>query len=232
MPIELVFLDADDTLWHNMRHFDAAERAFADMLAPLADAGIARARLAEVETRNLARYGYGAKSFTLSMIEAALELGGDTLPAATIRDILEAGRTLLAHPVELLDGVGDTIARLADMAELVLVTKGDLLHQEMKLAASGLGAHFAAVEIVSDKTTDTFRRLIAARGLAADQAIMAGDSLRSDIRPALDAGAWAAFVPHDIVWSHESAPEPVDHPRYRRITRLADLPDLIEQIGA
>lgn len=231
MTISLVFLDADDTLWHNMRHFDAAERAFAEMLAPLTDAGIARARFAEVETRNLARYGYGAKSFTLSMIETALDLGGDALPAATIRGILDAGRTLLSHPVELLDGVGDTIARLAERAELVLVTKGDLLHQEMKLAASGLGDYFAAVEIVSDKTTDTFRRLIAARGIAPDQAIMAGDSLRSDILPALDAGAWAAFVPHDIVWNHERAPEPRDHPRFRRLDRLADLPTLIDAIG-
>lgn len=231
MPIKLILLDADDTLWHNMRHFDAAERAFADMLAPLAEAGIARAALSQVEARNLPHYGYGAKSFTLSMLEAAIDLGGDALPIATVRGILAAGRDLLAHPVELLDGVGETIEALSRLGEIVLVTKGDLLHQEVKLAASGLGGHFSAVEIVSDKTVDTFRRIVAARGIDPAQAIMAGDSLRSDVLPALEAGTWAAFVPHEIVWSHERAPEPEGHPRYRRIAQLSELPDLIKELG-
>jgi putative hydrolase of the HAD superfamily len=231
MPIKLILLDADDTLWHNMRHFEAAERTFADMLAPLADAGIALAALSRVEGRNLPHYGYGAKSFTLSMIEAAIELGGDALPIGTIRDILEAGRDLLAHPVELLDGVGETIDALSRLGELVLVTKGELLHQEVKLAASGLGDHFSAVEIVSDKTVDTFRRIVAARGIDPAQAIMAGDSLRSDILPALEAGTWAAHIPPAIAWSHERAPEPEGHPRYRRIARLSELPALVEELG-
>jgi len=231
MPISLILLDADDTLWHNMRHFDAAERAFAEMLAPLAEAGITRATLSQVEARNLRHYGYGAKSFTLSMIEAAIELGGDALPIATVREILDAGRTLLAHPVELLEGVGETIEALSELGDLVLVTKGDLLHQEMKLAASGLGDYFAAVEIVSDKNADTFRRLLAARGVDPASAIMAGDSLRSDILPALEAGTWAAFVPQELAWSHEHAPEPEGHPRYRRIGRLSELPALIADLG-
>jgi putative hydrolase of the HAD superfamily len=230
MPIKLILLDADDTLWHNMRHFDAAEHALAEMLVPLAEAGITRATLSQVEARNLRRYGYGAKSFTLSMIETAIELGGDALPISTVREILEAGRDLLAHPVELLDGVGETVDALSKLGDLVLVTKGDLLHQETKLAASGLGGYFSRVQIVSDKNAGTFRRLIADHAVGPAQAIMAGDSLRSDILPALEAGAWAAFVPHDIVWSHERAPEPTDHPRYRRINCLGDLPGLIEQL--
>ena len=227
MPISLILLDADDTLWHNMRHFDAAERAFAELIASFADAGIARATLARVEERNLGRYGYGAKSFTLSMIEAAVEIGGDALPAASVRAILDVGRDLLDHPVELLDGIDDTIEALAGLGDLVLLTKGDLLHQEMKLAASGLGRHFAAVEIVSDKTVDTFRRLFDRRGIDPADAIMAGDSLRSDVLPALEAGAWAAFVPQPLAWSHEQAAEPAGHPRYRRLSALSDLPALV-----
>jgi putative hydrolase of the HAD superfamily len=227
MPIRLICLDADDTLWHNMRFFAAAEDAFAAMCAPFADAGIARETLAATEIRNLAAYGYGAKSFTLSMIETALELGGD---AAAVRAILDAGRTLLAHPVELFDGIADTLARLADLAPLVLVTKGDLLHQEAKLAASGLGERFAGVEIVSDKTPDTFRRLFARRDIAPEQAIMAGDSMRSDVLPALAAGAWAAFVPQPGGWAHEAATAP-EHPRFKEISSLADLPDWIVEIG-
>ena len=231
MAIKLILLDADDTLWHNMRHFEVAEAAFADMIGTFADAGIARATLAKVEERNLKHYGYGAKSFTLSMIEAAVELGGPALPIESIARILEAGRELLRHPVELLDGVGETIEELAEMGDLALLTKGDLLHQETKLAASGLGSYFAAVEIVSDKRVDTFRSLFARRGIEPAEAIMAGDSLRSDILPALEAGAWAAFVPQPLAWSHENAPEPSDAPRYRRLAHLRHLPALIAHIN-
>ena len=229
MTIDLVCLDADDTLWHNMRYFDAAERAFADVLAPFAEAGIARERMAAVEIRNLRHYGYGAKSFTLSMIETALEFGAD---AGVVARLLEVGRELLAHPVELLDGIGETLEQLAADARLVLVTKGDLLHQEVKLAVSGLGGLFAGVEIVSDKKTETFTRVFRRYGTAPARAVMAGDSMRSDILPALDAGAWAAFVPTEIVWAHEAGEAPVDHPRYRRLDRLAELPDWIATIGA
>lgn len=230
MAIELICLDADDTLWHNMRHFEEAEAAFVDLLQPFADAGIAHARLEAVETRNLAVYGYGAKSFTLSMIETAVETvreRGEAMPVDMIARILAAGRRLLAHPVELLPGIEDTLDRLADQAALVLVTKGDLLHQEAKLAASGLGDRFSGIEIVSDKTVDTFRRLFDRYGLAPEMCVMAGDSMRSDIVPALEAGAWAAFVPQPLAWSHERAEAPSDHPRFRQLARLSDLPDWI-----
>ena len=228
MPIDLICLDADDTLWHNMRFFAAAEEAFMAMLAPFAEAGIARERLAAVELRNLPLYGYGAKSFTLSMIEAALEFGAD---ADAVRAILRAGRTLLSHPVELLDDIEDTLDRLAARARLVLVTKGDLLHQESKLAASGLGDRFAGIEIVSDKRPETFARLFARYGVAPDRAVMAGDSMRSDVLPALAAGAWAAFVPQDGAWAHEVAPPPADAARFVELPTLAALPGWIDAIG-
>lgn len=230
MPIDLICLDADDTLWHNMRFFAAAEQAFADLVAPYADDTAARARMEAVEIRNLKRYGYGAKSFTLSMIETALELAGDALPAAHVARILDIGRTLLDHPVELLDGIGETVAALADRAKLVLVTKGDLLHQEVKLAASGLGQLFTGVEIVSDKQADTFVRVFHRYGCAPDRAVMAGDSMRSDILPALEAGAWGAFIPQPLAWSHEAAATPADHPRFRQLARLADLPGWIDTL--
>lgn len=230
MPIDLICLDADDTLWHNMRYFDVAERAFAALLEPYAGDAAARARMLAVETRNLKRYGYGAKSFTLSMIETALELAGDALPAAAVRDILAIGHDLLAHPVELLDGVGETLLALAARGRLVLVTKGDLLHQEVKLAASGLGDLFTGVEIVSDKRAETFVRVFHRYGCAPVRSVMAGDSLRSDVLPALAAGAHAVYIPQPLAWSHEAADEPADHPRYARLARLADLPDWIDSL--
>ncbi|MGF7147665.1 putative hydrolase of the HAD superfamily [Sphingomonas zeicaulis] len=231
MTIELICLDADDTLWHNMRHFEAAEQALLEILKPFADAGVTRERLEAVEIRNLTLYGYGAKSFTLSMIEAAIELCGSALSVRQISEILAAGRDLLAHPVELLPGIEETLDALANRGRLVLVTKGDLLHQEAKLAASGLGDRFHGIEIVSDKNAGTFHRLFARYDVNPGRAIMAGDSMRSDVLPALEAGAWAAFVPQALAWSHERAEAPAAHDRFRQLASLSELPDWIDQIG-
>jgi len=231
MPIELICLDADDTLWHNMRHFEEAHAAFVAMLQPFAAADMAMETLEACETRNLKLYGYGAKGFTLSMIETALELGGERLPSGVVTDLLAAGRRLLAHPVELLHGIERTLDALADRGRLILVTKGDLLHQEAKLAASGLGDRFSGIEIVSDKTVDTFTRLFDRYGVPGERAIMAGDSMRSDILPALAAGAWAAFVPQPLAWTHEAAPTPSEHHRFRQLSDLSELPEWIDAIG-
>jgi len=231
MPISLICLDADDTLWHNMRHFNATEEALVAMLAPFAEAHLARDLLNSCEARNLKLYGYGAKGFTLSMIETAAELAGDALTPAMVKDILAAGRALLAHPVQLFDDVEATLKALAERGRLALVTKGDLLHQESKLAASGLGDLFSGIEIVSDKVPDTFRRVFAHYAVDPAQAIMAGDSMRSDIHPALQAGAWAAYIPQEGGWTHEAADAPTDHPRFRQLERLADLPDWIDRLA-
>jgi putative hydrolase of the HAD superfamily len=148
-----------------------------------------------------------------------------------VRDILAAGRELMRHPVELLPGVEATLDALAERARLVLVTKGDLIHQEAKLAASGLGERFSGIEIVSDKTAETFRRLFERYDAPAERSAMAGDSMRSDILPALAAGAWAAHVPHELVWVHERAEAPDDHPRFKRLAALSDLPAWIDSIA-
>jgi putative hydrolase of the HAD superfamily len=138
---------------------------------------------------------------------------------------------LLRHPVQLFDGIAGTLDQLAARGRLVLVTKGDLLHQEAKLAASGLGDRFSGIEIVSDKTAETFRRLFARHGVSPERAVMAGDSMRSDILPALQAGAWAAFVPQQQAWSHEAAAAPEAHPRFRQLAGLAELPGWIDSLG-
>lgn len=231
MTIRLICLDADDTLWHNMRHFNAAEDALLEMLRPFADAQVARPALEACEARNLPLYGYGAKGFTLSMIETAVEICGAELQPTMIADILAAGRSLLAHPVELFDGIAQTLEDLANRGRLVLVTKGDLLHQEAKLAASGLGDRFAGVEIVSDKTPDTFRRLFERYAVQPAEAVMAGDSMRSDVRPAMEAGAWAAYIPQDGAWAHEHATHPEDVDRFATLGSLAELPALIDRIN-
>ena len=231
MSITTVGLDADDTLWHNENIFRLTHERFCALLEGVADPHELETRLSEVERRNLRLYGYGVKGFTLSMIETAMELTDGEVPGRVIREILAAGREMLNEPVEPLPGVDDTLARLSEKYRLVLITKGDLLHQEQKLAASGLGDLFVAVEIVSEKDASTYERVFARHGTGAAEAVMCGNSVRSDILPALQAGAWAAHVPYPLTWAHEVADSPADHPRFVELETIRHLPDWIANIG-
>jgi putative hydrolase of the HAD superfamily len=231
MRITTVGLDADDTLWHNESVFRLTHDRFRALLADWAPAEVLDTRLADVERRNLALYGYGVKGFTLSMIETAMEITAHQAPGRLVAELLAAGREMLAHPVEPLPGVDAALARLSETHRLVLITKGDLLHQEQKLAASGLGELFAAVEIVSEKDAATYARVFARHGTGAAQALMCGNSMRSDILPALRAGAHAAYVPYPLTWAHELADAPQDEPRFRELASLAELPDWLAALG-
>jgi putative hydrolase of the HAD superfamily len=224
MRITTVGLDADDTLWHNETIFRLTQDRFRALMADIAPAEALEAKLAEVEHRNLRLYGYGVKGFTLSMIETAMELTGNEAPPRIIAEILAAGREMLTHPVEPLPGVESALAELANDYRLILITKGDLLHQEQKLAASGLGELFVQVEIVSEKDASTYERVFARHGTGAGQAAMCGNSMRSDILPALEAGAYAAHVPYPLTWAHELADAPAGHPRFAELKSIADLP--------
>ncbi len=230
--ITTVGVDADDTLWHNETIFRLTHARFVDLLADFADEAMIEQRLAEVEKRYLRLYGYGAKGFTLCMIDAAMELTDGAVSTAVIREILAAGREMLTHPVEPLSGVETALSQLSERYRLVLITKGDLLHQEQKLAASGLGELFSGVEIVSEKTADTYRRVFDRHGTGANHAVMAGNSVKSDILPALDAGAFAAYVPYPIIWAHEMADLPTGHPRFIELATLAELPGWVDGLEA
>ncbi len=231
MNITTVGLDADDTLWHNETIFRLTQDRFFDLMSELGDREALSGRLAEVEKRNLRLYGYGVKGFTLSMIETAMELTDGEAPSRLIRDILAAGREMLSEPVEPLPGVDQCLAELSERYRLVLITKGDLLHQEQKLAASGLGDLFAAVEIVSEKDGDTYRRVFERYGTGAAQAVMCGNSVRSDILPAIEAGAYGAHIPYPLTWAHEVAEAPLDHPRFKELASISELPAWIATLG-
>lgn len=224
MSITTVGLDADDTLWHNETIFRLTHDRFVGLLAEHGDRDTIEARLAETEKRNLRLYGYGVKGFTLSMIETAMELTGGEAPASVVREILAAGREMLAHPVETLPGVDEALAALSERYRLILITKGDLMDQERKLAASGLGDLFAAVEIVSEKDRGTYDRVFDRHGTGPAQAVMAGNSMKSDVLPALEAGAWAVHIPYHITWAHELADAPEGHDRYGALDSISDLP--------
>ncbi|ESX83581.1 HAD family hydrolase [Mesorhizobium sp. LSHC412B00] len=232
MPGKLTTIgfDADDTLWQNEQLFRLTEKHFATLLADHGEAEHISARLLEAEKRNLAVYGFGIKGFTLSMIETAIEVTEGRVPASTIAEILAAGRDMLGHPVEALPHARETVEKLAGAYHLVLITKGDLFDQERKLAASGLGDLFDAVEIVSDKSAATYARIFGRHG-SPQTSMMVGNSLKSDVVPAIEAGSWGVYVPHELTWVLEHVEPPVAAPRFRQIVDLGELPALIESIG-
>ena len=222
--ISCIGFDADDTLWQNETFFRLTEARFVKLLG--GDPGLT-ARLHAAEVRNLGHYGFGIKGFMLSMIETAIEATEGRVDNAVIREILSAGQEMLRHPIHLLPDAEDVVRQLAASHRLVLITKGDLLDQERKLAQSGLGDLFHGVEIVSDKTPATYAKAFARHGAGADRAMMVGNSLKSDVIPALEAGAWGVHVPHELTWTYESADPPIRAPRFRVIGRLGALPELL-----
>ncbi|WP_313007598.1 HAD family hydrolase [Brevundimonas vesicularis] len=228
MSITTVGLDADDTLWHNETIFRLTHARFVDLLADRGDEATIEARLAETEQRNLRLYGYGIKGFTLSMIETAMELTNGEAPPHVVREILAAGREMLAHPVETLPGVDAVVAELSEKYRLVLITKGDLLDQERKLAASGLGDLFSAVEIVSEKDRATYERVFTRYGTGPAEAVMAGNSMKSDVLPAIAAGAFGVHIPYHVTWAHELADAPQNEPRYTSLSSIAELKNAID----
>ncbi len=231
MTVTTIGFDADDTLWHNERVFRFTQDRFAELLSDHTSRDHLEQRLLATEKRNLSYYGFGAKGFTLSMIETAIEVTNGKVPPSVIGDILAAGRDMLSHPVEPLPHARSTLEALADTHRIVLITKGDLFDQERKLAASGMGELFDAVEIVSDKTTETYRRIFERHGDGPERALMVGNSLKSDVVPAIEAGSWGVHVHHELTWELEHAEAPVQAPRFREIEHLGDLPVLISEIG-
>ncbi|MDL2408368.1 HAD family hydrolase [Rhizobium calliandrae] len=223
--------DADDTLWQNEQFYRLTEQQFTELLAEYAESETISRGLLEAEKRNLRHYGFGIKGFTLSMIETAIEITQGEVPTTVIAQILDIGRDLLAHPVETLPHVRETLEALAGNYLLVLITKGDLFDQERKLAQSGLGDFFDAVEIVSDKNASTYRRIFAKVGGGPERAMMVGNSLKSDIVPALAAGSFGVFVPHELTWTLEHVEEPTEAPRFRKIGHLGELRGVIEKLG-
>lgn len=234
MPPKVTSLgfDADDTLWQNECFFRETEGRFLDLLSDFGDRPTLASRLFAVEKRNIPVYGFGIKGFTLSMMETALEISSGQLDPAIVAGVLSMGREMLSHPVELLPCVRQTLEALSERYPLILITKGDLFDQERKLTASGLADLFRAVEIVSEKSAATYARVFASHGDGAEKGLMVGNSLRSDILPALEAGAFAVHIPHDLTWTYEHVDEPVEHPRLFIESNIKNVQQVIETINS
>jgi putative hydrolase of the HAD superfamily len=231
-PFDRIAFDADDTLWHNEILYDQSQAVYTAVLAKYGIAADeAGKRLFQTESRNIALFGYGIKSFTLSMIETAVALTGGRLSGQDTLTLLELAKSQLQAPVELLPHVAEVVAGLAQKHRLMIITKGELLDQEAKLTRSGLAGFFSDIEIVSDKTTEIYARLFKAHGLDPKRVPMIGNSLRSDILPILALGGVAVYIPYARTWQHEAADLPAaGTPGFHQLEHLAQFPALLERL--
>jgi putative hydrolase of the HAD superfamily len=223
VTIELVGFDADDTLWHNEDAFREVEHRFVELITPHALPGVDVADgLSATERANLSVYGYGVKAFGLSMIEAALTLTEGTVPGVVLDELLHLTRDLLEAPVRLLPNVADVLQQVAEQHRLVLITKGDLIHQTRKVTTSGLAHHFELVEVVNEKDPETYEAIIQRLQVKPEQFCMVGNSVKSDVLPVLAIGGNAVHVPYPMTWALEHA-EP-GHFTFAELESITELP--------
>ena len=233
MKIDAIGFDADDTLWHNEDHFAATEDAFAELMVPWASDTQARETLLAVEMQNLELFGYGVKAFTLSMIEAAMAVSNGAISPSDLGVLLERGKAMLERPAELLQGVSEVLSHLAESHRLIVITKGDLHHQERKIESSGISHLFSAIEVVSEKDTSTYQRIIRRHSINPDRFIMVGNSVKSDILPVLELGGMGIHIPYQFTWAHEHATlyNPAStNPRIWELESVREVPPLIQLI--
>jgi putative hydrolase of the HAD superfamily len=235
VPLTVAF-DADDTLWHSESVFEETHARVVALLSPWVDAATLERSLLDTEARNLKTFGYGVKGFTLSMIETAIEISGGRIGAADIGTILDLGKAMMDHPVELIDGVVETLDALAPEAKagrlrLIVITKGDLFHQESKVARSGLAERFESIEIVAEKDEATYRRILQRGGMPPERFLMIGNSMRSDILPVLDLGGQAVHIPYRITWEHEAVSRPeIAPPGFHTLDSIREVPGLVGRL--
>lgn len=225
--IKVIGFDADDTLWVNEPYFRDAEFKLAELLKPFAPDIDIIAELYNTEMKNLPTYGYGAKAFTLSLIETAIKLSGEKADAAIINEIIGMGQNLMTIPIELLDHVDTILPVLKKKYKLIVATKGDLLDQERKLQKSGLLPYFHHIEIMSDKKESDYQRLIENLNILPEEFLMVGNSLKSDIVPVLSIGGEGVHVPFHTTWQHETVTDlPTNH--YYEIESIHQLLDILD----
>lgn len=227
--IKTIAFDADDTLWHNERIFVSAKDKYKAMLSAYHDAEWIEKRLDEAETRNIEHFGYGIKGFTLSMIETACELTEGRIKGAEIMEIISICREMLSSPIDLLEGVKETIHDLSHEYNLMVITKGDLFDQEAKLARSGIGDYFSAFEIIPQKNAKTYKYILRRHQILSEEFVMVGNSLKSDILPVIEAGARAVYIPYEIEWFHEMvAEDELEGKDFARLDVMSDLQDWLK----
>jgi len=221
--IKVIAFDADDTLWINETFFRKAEEEFCELVSEYLPKEEANKLLFEVEMQNLDLYGYGIKPFTLSLIEAAIKITKGNMDIQLVEKLIEKGKKMLQEPVELLEGIEETLECLSKKYRLVMATKGDLLDQERKLIKSGLSAYFHHIEIVSNKTEKQYQKLVHHLDIEESEFLMVGNSLKSDVLPVLNIGAYACHIPFHTTWEHEVHNGTIDHPNFKSLSKSSEL---------
>ncbi len=229
--IKVIAFDADDTLWENETIFTKTQQQFKSLLEPYLSGPEVDEKLYNAEIRNLRLFGYGIKGFMLSMIETAIELTNGKITGNEIQQIIEMGKFMLEHPIDILPNVEDVIKLLDASYELMVITKGDLFDQESKIARSGLGIYFDKMEIVSEKNAQTYQNILRKNNITADEFLMVGNSLKSDILPVCQIGAHAVHIPFHTTWAHEMVEiQHTEGVSYQELADISLLPEFLKQL--
>ncbi|MNZ84920.1 flavin mononucleotide phosphatase [compost metagenome] len=223
MAIKVVAFDADDTLWINEPYFQEIEKKFCELLEDYIPHHTVSQELFKTEMQNLALYGYGVKGFMLSMIETALRISNKTISIDIVEKAIAYGKDLLEKPIELLDGVEETIKALKKDYRLVVATKGDLLDQERKLKKSGLSHYFHHIEIMSDKQEADYHKLIKHLDIKPEEMLMIGNSLKSDVLPVISIGGQAIHVTYNTTWAHEKIDHNIEHQNFKQVSSINEV---------
>jgi len=225
--LKVIAFDADDTLFINEPYFQETEHKFCELMSPYLSQHSLSQELYKTEIDNLDLYGYGIKGYILSMLEAAMKISNNTLPIETISKIIDLGKELLQKPIELLDGVEETLNALHGKYKLIVATKGDLKDQQRKLHDSGLGPYFHHIEVMADKKELNYQKLLTRLEIKPEEFFMIGNSLKSDILPVLGIGGYAVHIPYHITWEHEKIAHSVEHPKFKTIEKIVDILPLL-----
>jgi len=223
MNIKVIAFDADDTLWVNEPYFQETEKKFCELLEDYLPHHSISQELFKTEIANLSLYGYGVKGFMLSMIETALSVSNNTLNITVIEKALQYGKELLARPIEILEGVEDTLQALSKRYRLVVATKGDLLDQERKLKKSGISHYFHHIEIMSDKQEADYLKLIKHLDIQPAEFLMIGNSIKSDVMPVLAIGGHGVHVPYHTTWAHEQVSHTIEHTNFKKAQNITEV---------
>jgi putative hydrolase of the HAD superfamily len=225
--IKVIGFDADDTLWVNEPYYRDAENQFVDLVAAYGVRGNIAEELFKTEIANLELYGYGIKAFMLSLVECAIELTEGALNASTVSRIIGIGKSMLERPIELLEDVKQVLQQLAPKYKLIVATKGDLLDQERKMRKSSISGYFHHIEIMSDKKEQHYLQLLRHLDISPAEFLMVGNSLRSDILPPLELGAWGIYIPFHTTWAHEEVDTEPESDHYFRVNQLREVLDIL-----
>lgn len=229
MKIKVIAFDADDTLWENEHYFKGVEDRFCELFEEFHPQEHVRESLNKVSLANVPLYGFGIKSFTLSIMETCLHLSETSCDKVLMGKVIELGKKMLTEPVDVMDGVEDTLKYLQNRYKLILATKGDLMDQERKLKKSGLLPYFHHVEIMAEKHEANYSKLITQFDIRPEEFLMVGNSLKSDILPVLNIGGNVIHIPYHTTNIHEQADADIDNPRYSTVDNIRCILQLMQE---